>query len=102
MKNKLRFIMPRLIGATVAAGLAALVITTVFKLLLGLTLVAGTITLIARSFGKRRIQLGQYGQDAMPGLGNRNAFGNSSVWASPIQPVNGYANQKGTSIVPIN
>lgn len=102
MKNKIRFIMPRLIGATVVTGLAALVVTTLFKLLLGVTLLAGAITLIARSFGRHRKQSGLYGQDAMPGLGNRSAFGNSSIWASPVQPVTGYAIQKGTSIVPIN
>lgn len=101
MKNKFRFIMPRLVGATVAAGLAALVITTVFKLLLGLTILAGAITLIARSISRRH-QLGQYRQDAMPGLGDRNVFGNSSVWANPVQSVTGYATQKETSIVPIN
>ena len=102
MKNKLRFIMPRLAGATVVTGLAALVITTLFKLLLCLTLLAGGIALLARSFGRRRQQLGQYEHDAMPGLGNRNAFDNSRQWNSPIQPVNGYATQKGTSIVPID
>lgn len=102
MKNKLRFIMPRLIGATVAAGLAALVIATVFKLLLGLTLLAGVTTLIARSLGRRRLQLGQYGQETMPGLSNRNAFDNSSVWASTVKPANDYAAKQGSSIVPID
>ena len=102
MKNKLRFIMPRLIGATAVAGIAALVITTLFKLLLGLTLLAGGIAIIARSIGRGRRQLGQYRQDEMPGLGNRNVFGSSSVWAGTVQPVNRCATQKGTSIVPIS
>jgi len=102
MKNKLRFIMPRLAGATIAAGLAALVITALFKLLLSLTLLAGAITVIARAIGRRQRLSGQYGQNAMPGFSKWNAFGNSSAGAAPIQPVSGYATPKGTSIVPIN
>lgn len=102
MNNKLRFIMPRLAGATAAAGLAALVITIVFKLLLGLTLLAGAITLIARSIARRRKLSGQYGQNAMPGFGKWNALSNSNAGINPIQPVSGYATQKGTFIVPIN
>lgn len=102
MKNKLRFIMPRLIGATVIVGLAAFIIGTVFKLLLGITVLAGLITLAARAFGKRQKFLEQYGQNAMPGFGNWNAFGTRGAANNPIQPVNGYATQKGTSIVPIN
>jgi hypothetical protein len=102
MNNKLRFIMPRLAGATAAAGLAALVITAVFKLLLGLTLLAGAMTLIARSIAGRRKLSGHYGQDAMPDFGRWNAVGNSNAGINPIQLVSGYATRKGTSIVPIN
>lgn len=102
MKNKLRFIMPRLAGATAAAGMAALVIITLFKLLLSLTLLAGAITLTARSFARRQKQSGLYGQHTIPNFGNWKEFGNSSAGASSIQPVAGYATQQGTSIVPIN
>lgn len=102
MKNKLRFIMPRLAGATAAAGFAALIITTVFKLLLGLTLLAGIATLIARSISKRRRVSGQYGHDAISGFDKWNAFGNSSEGVHPIQSVTGYATRERTSIVPVN
>lgn len=102
MKNKIRFIMPRLAGATVIAGLAALVITTVFKLLLGLTLLAGAVTLIARSIGKRWELSSRYGNGTVPGFSKWNAFGNSNAGINPIQPVTGYATPKGTSIVPID
>jgi len=37
MKKRIGFIMPRLVGATLIAGVATLVVTTLFKLLLGLT-----------------------------------------------------------------
>lgn len=96
MKNKFRFIMPRLVGATVVAGLAALVIVTVFKLLLGVTILAGAIAIIARSFSKGHEQLAQYPQGALPD------FSNGSAWGGKIQPVTGYSTTKGTSIVPID
>lgn len=96
MKNKLRFIMPRLIGATIVAGVFALVIATVFKLLLGLTVITAAIAMIARSLGKSREQLAQYPQGAIAD------FGNGSAWNPTIQPVGGYSTSKGTSIVPID
>lgn len=96
MKNKLRFIMPRLIGATIVAGVFALVIATVFKLLLGLTVITAAIAMIARSLGKSREQLAQYPQGAMAD------FGNGSAWNRTIQPVGGYSTSSGTSIVPID
>ena len=103
MKKKLGFIMPRLIGATVLVGLAAFVITTLFKLLLGITLIAGAITLIARKASSRRKKwIAQYGQGAVPDFGNRNTFGNNRGWANQMQPISGHAAPKGATIVPIN
>jgi len=96
MKNKFRFIMPRLLGATVIAGVAALIITTVFKLLLAITLLAGAVVIIARSFGNRREQLEAFGQRATEGLST------SSVWAGPIHAVRSNAAGREASIVPIN
>jgi len=102
MKNKIRFIMPRLIGATVIVGIAALVVTTLFKLLLGLSLLAGAVTLVVRSISKQRNRLLQYGQGEMPGFGDRAAFSHGSVGINSIQPVAGFASQKETTIVPID
>jgi hypothetical protein len=96
MKNKLRFIMPRLVGITVVAGFIALIVATVFKLLLGITILAGAVAIIVRSFGKCREQLAQHP------LGPMARFGNSSVWDATVQPVSGYSTAKGTSIVPID
>lgn len=53
--------MPRLIGATVIAGIAALVITTLFKLLLGITVLAGIAFIIGKkAFGKRGQMMPEY------------------------------------------
>jgi len=54
MKNKMRYILPKLIGITVIAGLATLIIGMVFKLLLAVTLIAGIGTLVASKFRRRR------------------------------------------------
>jgi len=94
--------MPRLVGATVVVGAAALIISTLFKLLLGLTIIGGVITLIAQKAGRRRNRLmAQYGEDAwLPGLGKRNALGND-FWGSQRIAV-GQSAQKGATIIPIN
>jgi len=103
MTNKLRFLMPRLIGATLVVGIAAFIITTLFKLLLGMVLLGGAITLMAKQAGKRRKQwMAQFKHQSGPGYGGRGAFGNSNMWGQPIQPITGYATQKGTTIIPIN
>ena len=102
MKHKMLFMMPRLVGATIVVGAAALIISTLFKLLLGLTLIGGVITLIASKAGWRRNRLmAQYGQDELPGLGRRTALGNTGFWGSPVTSVS-QGIQKGTTIVPIN
>ncbi len=54
MKNKMRFLLPRLIGITIIAGIATLIIGTIFKLLLLGTVAAGIGTLVARKFARRR------------------------------------------------
>lgn len=101
MKNKMRFIMPRLVGATVVVGVAALIIGILFKLMLGILLLAGIITLISNKIGRRREHyLAAYGQHEMPGFSRMNSFGNSSPWASKMQPIS--KAQKATTIVPIN
>jgi len=102
MKNKFGFIMPRLIGATVIVGVAALVVTTLFKLLLGLSLLAGAVTLAIRSIGKQSSRLLQYEQGKMTAFANPGNFGNTSTTSNPIKPVEGFASQKSTTIVPIN
>lgn len=102
MKNKMLFIMPRLVGATVVVGAAALIIAILFKLLLGLTLIGGVITLVASKAGWRRNRLmAQYGRDELPGLGRSNTLGNNGFWGSQVISI-GQSIQKGTTIVPIN
>ncbi|MFN3020852.1 hypothetical protein ACK1KB_07690 [Chryseobacterium sp. TY3] len=54
MKNKMRFLLPKLVGITIIAGIATLIIGTIFKLLLLGTVAVGIGTLVARKFTKKR------------------------------------------------
>lgn len=100
MKNNFRFIFPRLIGATVIVGFAALVITTLFKLLLGAVLIGSMALLAKRLLGRsaRFPQQDGYGQ-FMPG-----SFGSVSSRYHGVQPntVSAVPVQQQTTIVPIN
>lgn len=86
--------MPRLIGATVVVGIAAFIIGTLFKLLLGATLLAGAISLIGRRIGKR--QAGLADQNLQP------VFNNANGSISARGPWNSAAFQKSATIVAIN
>ncbi|MBS1738469.1 MAG: hypothetical protein JSS98_17955 [Bacteroidetes bacterium] len=102
MKNKIRFIMPRLIGATVIIGVAAFVITVLFKLLLGLSLLAGVVLLGIRLMGKKGRRQLQHHPRMMPAFVNPGTFGKSSATTGAVHPVAGFARAKETSIVPID
>ena len=98
MKNNFRPIFSRLIGATVIVGIAAFIITTVFKLLIGLVLIGGVVSLIkkAKEKGNHQFGNGQYGQIS------GNEFGSYSQpqWVNVVS-VNSNPVQNLT-IVPIN
>lgn len=98
MKNNLRFIFPRLIGATVIAGLASFIMFTIFKLLVGILLIGGVAMLAMRMAGKRSPGLdgGQYAQFSRGGIG---PMSHHNQWSGPIT-VNANHSQKQT-IVPI-
>src|SRR4051794_38877682 len=102
MKNRIGFIMPRLIGATVIAGVATLIVATVFKLLLGLSLLAAAATLVIRLISKQSKPLLNYGQGEMPPFANWGNSGNSSPATSSIHPVAGFATSKEATIIPID
>ena len=96
MKNNFRFIFPRLVGATLVVGLAAFVITTLFKLMLGLVLIGGVVSLIRRAAGRNRM---------VPAHIRNGHFGNNEVinieggnpWAARANAVHSIS-----TIVPIN
>ncbi|MBE9461584.1 hypothetical protein ACFP1I_02300 [Dyadobacter subterraneus] len=96
MKNNFRFIFPRLVGATLVVGLAAFVITTLFKLMLGLVLIGGIVTLIRRAAGRNQmmaahIRNGQFGNNEVINIDGGNP------WAASTNPVHATS-----TIVPIN
>src|SRR4051794_8619195 len=102
MKNKIGFVMPRLVGATVFAGVATLIAVTVFKLLLAITVLAGVISLVARLARKQENRLLKYGRDHGAAFGNWGGFGNRGPATNSIRPFGGFANPKEATIVPID
>lgn len=55
MKNKFRFILPRLLALTVVLGIATLIIGTLFKLVLLATVAIGIYALVAAKIKKRKL-----------------------------------------------
>lgn len=97
MKNKMRYILPKLIGVTIIAGLATLVIGMIFKLLLVGTVIAGIGTVIASKFRRRERRYFQEYQENLP-IGfdprNENQFA--------VKPNYRTARTENIAIVPIN
>jgi len=101
----MRFIMPRLIGATVAAGVAALIVATIFKLLLCITILAGLATIISRTAFRRRRYMTQpaYGpQHSFSEYGQGYDKHGGNPWESKASSFGKNASQQEPTIVPIN
>lgn len=93
MKNK-QFMLPKVIGITVLAGIVTFVAATIFKLLVMGTVLFGAITLIKKFKGKKRNRLA-YDE------GNQNFFEmNNSQFKNPFQ--NQMAKASEAAIYPIN
>lgn len=105
MKKRMGFIMPRLIGATILVGVAAFVITAIFKLLLGVTLLAGIATIISRKAFRRRQQMmpaGYAPQNSFGEYGYTNAMRGNSSRANQSPSFGRPASKKAATIVPID
>ncbi|AVF47595.1 hypothetical protein CMT89_01160 [Elizabethkingia anophelis] len=97
MKNKMRYILPKLIGVTVIAGLATLIIGMVFKLLLAVTLIAGIGTLVASKFRRRRERYFEPYHENLP-IGFNPS--NNSEFA--VRPNYRNSRTENIAIIPIN
>jgi len=66
--NKIKFMLPRLLGVTVLAGIATLILATVFKLLFAGLLLTGIAAVVMKLAGKKREKIGrgQYKNYAFP------------------------------------
>ena len=93
MKNQ-QFMLPKIIGITIIAGVVTFIAATIFKLLLVGTFLIGTVALVRKFAGKKRRQL-SYTE------ANQNFFEmkNSKV-KNPFQ--NKMASVSEAAIYPIN
>jgi len=96
MKNKLRFILPRLIVLTAIAGLATLIIGTIFKLLLFGTVLFGIGNFAAARM--RRRDRHTFKMDKAPVYPNVQRHYNTVV---AIVPLKGQQRSKRATIVPV-
>lgn len=66
--NKIKFILPRLLGVTVLAGIATFILATVFKLLFAGLLLTGIASIVMKIAGKKKEKMmrGKYENSALP------------------------------------
>jgi len=95
MKNKLRFILPRLIVLTAIAGIATLIIGTIFKLLLFGTVLFGIGSFAAARMRRRDRHSFKMDKAVYP---NVQRHYNTVV---AIVPLNGQQRSKKATIVPV-
>lgn len=90
--NKIKFILPILLGVTVLAGIAAFVLATVFKLLFAGLLLTGIAALLTKIAGKKREKMtgGKYKHNGLP-----EYFGRQN------DPVFSRVKSEGLAIIPI-
>lgn len=97
MIHKFKFILPRLAGATVLVGLAAMVLFLLFKLLLAIVVVGGIATLAMRAAQhRRRKMMAYYGYQGI------NPWNGTQPWFGDRQSISVNPTQRTATIVPIN
>ncbi|MBV8325884.1 hypothetical protein [Chryseobacterium sp.] len=84
MNNKIKFILPRLLGLTVLAGAAVLILSIIFKLLLAGLVLAGIGTFVAKMIGKKREKQMRYGKDMIEFLPYHNKYSQQEKTFSPV------------------
>lgn len=97
MKHNKRYILPKLIGITIIAGVATLIIGTIFKLLLLGSIVAGIGTLIASKLRRRDQRHFQAYEKNLP-----LNFNPRSDYDFAIKPNYYNARKESIAIIPIN
>ena len=96
MKNKIRFILPRLIALTAVAGLATLIIGAVFKLLLVASILFGIGSFAMAKM--RRREMGSFKMNAAPIQPNVYSERRTNVG---IVPLHKQQRVKNATIVPV-
>lgn len=72
----MQFMLPKIIGITILAGILTIVAATIFKLLLAGTLLFGAVLLLKKFAGKRRDQLSYNEGNQNSFEGNKSSFNN--------------------------
>lgn len=94
MKSKLRFILPRLLAATLLIGAASFVLFIVFKLLLAVVAIGGMVFLASKLMGKNKFRGRWKGEGPQHGITPKGSAG----YDAPVHP---YKTTAPLTIVPI-
>lgn len=97
MRHNKRYILPKLIGITIIAGVATLIIGTIFKLLLLGSIVAGIGTLITSKLRRREQRNFQAYEKDLP-----LNFNPKSDYDFAVKPSYRNARKENIAIIPIN
>lgn len=95
MKNKMKFILPKLLGLTVVAGIAVFLLSIVFKLLLAGLILAGIGTFAIKMMGRRRERKMGYEKEIETFLPYHNEF------PMKRETVYSQAHKENLAIIPI-
>ena len=96
MKNKIRFIIPKLLGVTIVVGLLSFVIGLLFKLLVAATILSAVGIFIASRMRNKKSKkmLREYWTPVAPDFRTDNS--------SPLRPVSHKVQHTNFAIIPIN
>lgn len=98
----MKFILPRLLGLAVIAGIASFVLAMIFKLLIGVIIIGTLAYFATRLFSKRHKQdaAAHYGGQYMTspfGNGPQHPYPDFGQYPMPVRHTSGHA-----AIIPIN
>jgi len=94
----MKFILPRIAGLALIAGIASFLLAMVAKVLIGATIIGGVIMLAKKAFGRQRgyeqgMMYGPQGFNQMP-------YSNAPFFQDKVMPV--MSQQHSNGIIPIN
>lgn len=98
MKNKLKFIIPRLIGLTLAVGILSFLLITIFKILALITFSLALVAFIASRMRKKRMRRGSFDSSNY----SRQAITLDNTTPMGREPISSFVKRPQVAIIPIH
>ena len=103
--KKMKFPLPKIVGLTVVAGIAAMLLATLFKVLLLASVAGIVIRAAARRIGRKRRMMQPGGMQAGQGFERMQQGPRSQFWTPPFRQgsvMQAGKTQRTSGIIPIN